>query len=760
MGAGFQSDNDSLDDGVEDVEPSPSDLDRPITEPPAPGRLPDAGSIPPPGGFTEWLTEWEDVRDDGDDPTEVGLQAEEMGPTESSSDRPESATAESDKSVDPARETQKLPPLPAEIRPDAVGDLPLARADGSGLGGDLGGDLGDEEPTLPNPGARLPSPPPVRSQPQSGAAMPPRVRPSRPRPVSKALRGPSPGFESAGQSKPADQAVQTTSRTVSLGGLDVTVDGTQRAMLITAVVGMVVVAGLFAYLLSGLGSQTDTAARQPDPDAVIDADSPNLNVSATSPAAPTTSELARTTVRIAGLDDTGRALCAGSGVLVAEEGIILTNAHVVVGDEDCPLRRLAVGVTLETSDPPELRYEGRVLAIDQALDLAVVKIVGMLSPDDQFEFEPNFPSAILGDSDEVALGDNLRILGYPVIGGETITQTSGSVSGFVAQDSVSTPRALIKTDASISAGNSGGMAVNAAGEVVGIPTKAGANEQGPAVDCRPVSDTNNDGRIDGEDVCMPIGGFLNSIRPINLARDLLARAEAVQGDADGMRNPGPPVDLSTVSLWNPRFSQGEEDDAPVDQVVTLAEGVTEICLFVDWAGIPNGATWAAVWSYEGEQIPKFTIYKVWEYGKQGRNFWYCAEDRRGHAAGVYEVGLFIDDKLAFVEAIEVTEQPAEVHAVTWVNKSDQDLCGLAVNPLAMSRHAGVNELEPDQILAPGDGVVLDLPAGTVVVEAYDCAGNAVAAELDGLSIPEDMFVDGQEVPFVIGESGTDVTPAG
>ena len=704
-------------------------LIRPVSEPPAPGApRPHGPSVSPPGeDFDEWMRDWEDIRPEG-----LGSHP---GAT-----APEQATG---------AETTPAQPL--------VG----------------------EEPTEPNPALQIPSPPPVRSSGERSVPRPRLVRASRPRPVSAATES-SPskastvagtasfvwdrdssvsvdadGFERDGTTT---QARQTTSRTVHIGGLDVTVDATQRAMLVTAAIGMVVVAGLFASLLSGLGDQTDAATRQPDSEIVADTVPPDLNVSANSPAGPSVSDLAQATVRIAGLDDDGATLCAGSGVLVGEGGVILTNAHVVTADDDCPFTTIAVGVTLDTSDPPALRYRGEVLVVDDVLDLAVVNIVGVLSSDDPLEINPNFPTAVLGDSDQVDLGDNIRILGYPVIGGETITQTTGSVAGFVTEEGVGN-RALMKTDASISAGNSGGMAVNAAGEVIGIPTRAGANELGPPVDCREVSDTNNDGRIDTDDNCVPIGGFLNSVRPINLARDLLSRAEAVQQDAGPSEMTAGPLDLSEVSIWNPRFSTGEENDNPVDEVITLAEGVEEICLFVDWDGIPNGVQWAAVWSHDGMKINEFTIFKVWEFGEEGRNFWYCAEDRRGHPAGVYEVGIFLNNQLAFVESIEVTETAVETFEVTWVNKTEQDICGLAVNPLALSRHAGVNVLSPGETLRPGESAVIELPAGQIVVEAYDCSGMAIAAELDGLSIPESLFVDDQPVPLVIGGSAPDVSDA-
>jgi putative serine protease PepD len=69
----------------------------------------------------------------------------------------------------------------------------------------------------------------------------------------------------------------------------------------------------------------------------------------------------------------------------------------------------------------------------------------------------------------VSTGDQLAIVGFPGLGGETITLTRGTVSGFLA-DEAGRPRSWIKTDAEINPGNSGGMAINENGELIGLLT--------------------------------------------------------------------------------------------------------------------------------------------------------------------------------------------------------------------------------------------------------------------------------------------------
>ncbi len=136
----------------------------------------------------------------------------------------------------------------------------------------------------------------------------------------------------------------------------------------------------------------------------------------------------------------------------------------------------------------------------------------------------DLPVVPLGDSQALRLGDEMYILGYPGIGGETITLTSGEVSGFTAESGRG-ERAFIKTSATIAGGNSGGLAANARGELIGVPTQLGYGGDGQYIDCRVLADTNRDGRIDDQDSCVPTGGFINALRPLDLATPLIEAAQ-------------------------------------------------------------------------------------------------------------------------------------------------------------------------------------------------------------------------------------------
>lgn len=213
----------------------------------------------------------------------------------------------------------------------------------------------------------------------------------------------------------------------------------------------------------------------------------------------------------------------GSGTVVSKNGLILTNAHVVIPGENSPVDLLTIAPTVSADEKPHPSFTAKVVQADSKLDLAVIKIVGDLSGNPIDAASLNLPVVKLGDSDKLTLGDKLTILGYPGIGGETITLTSGEVSGFTSEAGIGN-RAFIKTSATIAGGNSGGLAADDAGELIGIPTQLGSGSDTGIVDCRYLADTNSDGMIDENDTCIPTGGFINSLRPINLAKPLIEAA--------------------------------------------------------------------------------------------------------------------------------------------------------------------------------------------------------------------------------------------
>ena len=149
--------------------------------------------------------------------------------------------------------------------------------------------------------------------------------------------------------------------------------------------------------------------------------------------------------------------------MVSEDGMILTNKHVVLRDD--------VEYTVFTNDGES--YSAEVLARDPIQDLAVIKIEGP-SP---------FPFLKLGSSEKLQIGQSVITIGN-ALGEFRNTVSVGVVSGLgrtiTASDGqgfVETIEDVIQTDAAINRGNSGGPLLNLAGEVVGVNTATVLNAQ-------------------------------------------------------------------------------------------------------------------------------------------------------------------------------------------------------------------------------------------------------------------------------------------
>ncbi len=134
----------------------------------------------------------------------------------------------------------------------------------------------------------------------------------------------------------------------------------------------------------------------------------------------------------------------GSGVIVTAEGHVMTNHHVIAGQQK-------IQVTLHGGKT----YNARLIGEDALLDIAVLKI----------ESTEKFTPLKLGDSTQVQVGQMVFAVGNPFGLGETVTQGIISAKERSLSDN---QRDLFQTDAAINPGNSGGPLVNLRGEIIGI----------------------------------------------------------------------------------------------------------------------------------------------------------------------------------------------------------------------------------------------------------------------------------------------------
>lgn len=115
----------------------------------------------------------------------------------------------------------------------------------------------------------------------------------------------------------------------------------------------------------------------------------------------------------------------------------------------------------------------------------------------------------LGKLNQIHVGDHVSIFGYPGIGGDTITFTQGSVSGFTSEDQIGDRADQDRCDHR--RWKPGGLAADDNARIMGVPTRASSGGNGNITDCRQVQDTNGDGQVDQNDSCIP--GSANSSMP-------------------------------------------------------------------------------------------------------------------------------------------------------------------------------------------------------------------------------------------------------
>ncbi len=188
----------------------------------------------------------------------------------------------------------------------------------------------------------------------------------------------------------------------------------------------------------------------------------------------------------------------GSGSIITAKGHILTNYHVVSDDNGKLINNgtnVIIAVPPAEGDNAQPKYRAKVADFDAKLDLAIIQLMAMADG-------ATLPSNLgltpipLGSSKSVNIGDTIIIIGFPGLGGSSLTVTRGIHSGI--SRFTDDPGSFIKTDTEINRGNSGGTAINAAGELIGVPTA---------------------GRFDRE-----VSGKIGLVRPIDEARPLIDKA--------------------------------------------------------------------------------------------------------------------------------------------------------------------------------------------------------------------------------------------
>lgn len=369
----------------------------------------------------------------------------------------------------------------------------------------------------------------------------------------------------------------------------------------------------------------------------------------------------RATVLLLTPDDDGELLSSGSGtVLDATQGYILTNYHVV-GDAGHGKLHNQLGVVVIGVLPPDLRgapvlkYRATVVAGDPQLDLAVLKITALFD-DPKAVLPKNLGLTTMprANSDDLLPGDQLYVLGYPGLGGNTLTLSQGLVSGFLDEDNDGVQE-WIKTDAEINQGNSGGLATNLQWEFIGIPSVAVTDET--------------------------VSGKISRIRTGNVALQYYESVLLRQSR-------GEPAPLGGAQVKAVQFGEAlNRRDEVITPVVNFASGVRNIYATFDFAAFQDGQTLTYHWYHNGKEV--LTEAFEWSEGAEGHS-WLNLYDNRGLTDGFYELELLLDNTPIYRGGVTVGAAPratCQFGPITFATQIDEQ--GKPLDPARMFSNATI-----------------------------------------------------------------------
>ena len=201
-------------------------------------------------------------------------------------------------------------------------------------------------------------------------------------------------------------------------------------------------------------------------------------------------------------------IASGSGSIITHDGSVLTNYHVLADPKSGELyERFVIGRFVAENEEPLFVCMGKAAdgVFEPNFDLALIKCDTDLTG--RAYKARNWPTVNVGRSEDVAIGAQIWVIGYPNVGGGVLSVTAGLVSGWTGEQGGAGSRAFMKTDAAITHGNSGGAAIDQSGFLVGVPTAFRVSTKVTGVSSTPI-------------------GKVGLMRPIEHAQDLIARAKA------------------------------------------------------------------------------------------------------------------------------------------------------------------------------------------------------------------------------------------
>lgn len=357
--------------------------------------------------------------------------------------------------------------------------------------------------------------------------------------------------------------------------------------------------------------------------------------------------------------------CVGSGTIISREGLILTNAHNSALSEDCDGETLIIALAIRPGEPPVPLYRAEVTEVDPGLDVALLRVTRSLDGRLLKTNDLSLPFVALGNSARVSLDDTITVVGYPSLDDTPVQTVTGTLSAFISEPGAERV-AWMKTSASIPALMSGGGAYNQNGELIGIPTTVTVTTSDVLQNCDTIQDTNRDGLVNDSDVCIPIGGFINALRPSNYARPLL-RAAALELDVDilGQAVAQTQTNITDEPQITRLFFSTSVNDAglPSTIVSSLPTGATSLYLFFDYANMTPLTVYEVRVATDNVPNANFSLAPVrWSGGDRG--VWYFGISGQPWPNGVYDFTIFVDGEAKNTASILIGGAPTTTPAIS------------------------------------------------------------------------------------------------
>jgi hypothetical protein len=353
----------------------------------------------------------------------------------------------------------------------------------------------------------------------------------------------------------------------------------------------------------------------------------------------------QSTFKVFIIDGQLKVLGGCSATLIDPAGYVLTNFHCVglinnQKDEGTPgtfynpQGFVALGPTIDPKKAPVPTYYAKFVTGNYDQDVAVLKIVSMVNNGQPLPKNLPMLPIVRADSESMSVGDYIGAIGYPGVGGNTVTFTDGKVSGFSDwnRDGVLDS---FKVTANINPGNSGGLAINEDGEQIGIPTWVST---------------------DAESLSK-----ISDVLMVNFAEPYIQKALSMGGVSSGPDRPSvtappaptpkpnnppsnPPSNPSSKSPFsNIRFGNDVQNNQVVGIAKSFPAGTTKLILLFDYAGIKAGTDWGDVWLLDDEDLTGDATGTAWD-GKGTQGSYYITLSNKGKALpdGTYKVTLYVN----------------------------------------------------------------------------------------------------------------------